>query len=218
MGLLHELDDGRKREVSEEDYYYFLEVLPPVAMNFRWNGERWHFGMAEGYDYVYAFTKRAGRYFAQKTTLLNPAECGHSVEEQQQAPGFAARLGEEKEATRAASWIPIWLKLGKAIPEIRQANDPAFTTGSFHPCLSDAEPLDKLARGNWCLGQACYRGDVCFINQSEGGGEWLAIKQDTPFESISFARIIETQGRAAAQDILDRIRAATVDKCRSLDY
>jgi hypothetical protein len=218
MGLLTDLDDGQKREISEDDYWYFLEVLPPVAMPLRWNDERWQFGFVEGYDYVYAFKQDGDRYFAQKTNLLNPWECGRSIEEQQQTPGLAARLGEEKQATRAASWIPTWIKLGKQNPWIREASDPPFNTRSFHACVSDDELLDKFRQRNWCAGQAFYRGNVCFINQSNGGGEWLTIKQDTPFESISFGRIIATQGREAAQAILDRIRAATIEQCRELTY
>jgi hypothetical protein len=216
MGLLHDLDDGKKREISEEDYDYFLEVLPPVAMRFDWNGERWDFGFAEGYDYVYAFRKQGGKYYAQKTPLLNPYECGMSIKRQQQ--GFVERLGEEKEATRAASWIPKWLMIGKANHWIRQANDPPFTTKSFHPCLSDDELLDKFEHGNWCVGQAFYRGDLCFVQQVNGGDEWLAIKQDVPFESVSFGRIIQTHGRQAAQTMLDRMRTANVERCRELDY
>ena len=218
MGLLHDLDDGNKREIGEEDYWYFLEVLPPAAMRFRWNGERWDFAFAEGYDYCYAFQRAGGRFFAQKTNLINPHECGYSIEEQQQSPSFVARLGQEKEATRAAGWVPVWLKLGKQNPWIRQAGDPPFTTQSFHACVSDDELLDKFGHGNWCLGQAFYRGDVCFINQSNGGDEWLVIKQDTPFESISFGRVIDAKGREAAQAILDRIRAASVAQCRALTY
>ena len=143
---------------------------------------------------------------------------GHSVDDQQSKPGFADRLGAEKEATRAASWVPTWLKLGKANPWIRSAGDPSFTTQTFHPCVSDDELLDKFAHGNWCLGQAFYLGKLCFINQSNGGDEWLAIKRDTSFESISFGRIIRDQGRPAAQALLDRARAATVEQCREHDY
>ena len=72
MGLLHDLDDGKKREIAEEDFDYFLDVLPPAAMGFRWNGEKWAFGFAEGADYVYAFKKEGGKYYAQKTGLMNP--------------------------------------------------------------------------------------------------------------------------------------------------
>lgn len=93
MGLLHDLDDGKKRQITEEDFDYFLEALPPVAMRFRWNNERWHFGFAEGYDHVYAFKKEAGKYYAQKTDLINPWECGVPIDQQQ--PGFADRLKQE---------------------------------------------------------------------------------------------------------------------------
>lgn len=98
MGLLHDLDDGKKREITEEDFDYFLDVLPPAAMGFRWNGEKWSFGFAEGADYVYAFKKEGGRYYAQKTNLMNPRECGVSLEDQQQ--GFTGRLKDEKGAGR----------------------------------------------------------------------------------------------------------------------
>ena len=204
MGLLHDLDDGKKRGISEDDYYEFLEVLPPVAFRFRWNNEIWGFGFSEGYDYVYAFKKQGDQFYAQKTDLLNPWECGVSL--QHQLAGKAPHLKEQKEAMRAASWIPTWVKIGKQNPFIRQAGDPPFNTLSFQSCISDDELLDKFEHGNWCLGQAFYRRDLCFIQQSQGGDEWLVIKQDTPFESISFGRILRDQGRAAAQAILDRMR------------
>ncbi|HVS34099.1 MAG TPA: hypothetical protein VMS17_00875 [Gemmataceae bacterium] len=98
MGLLHDLDDGKKREITEEDFDYFLDVLPPAAMGFRWNGEKWAYGFAEGADFVYAFRKEGSRYYAQKTNLLNPRECGRSLDEQQQ--GVARRLANNKEPSR----------------------------------------------------------------------------------------------------------------------
>jgi hypothetical protein len=218
VGLLHDLEDGEKREISEADYAHFLDVLPPVAFGFPWNGERWGFGFAEGSDFVYAFKREAGRYFAQETTLLNPNECGHSIEDQQRSPGFVERLGREQEAARAASWIPTWLKIGRESPWIREATDPPFDTRSFHPCVSDEELLEKFTHGNWSLGQAFFRGDLCFVQQVDGGDEWLAIKQGVPFESISFGRIIAAEGRPAAQEIIDRIRAVPVEKCKALEY
>jgi hypothetical protein len=126
---------------------------------------------------VYAFKKEGDKFYAQKTDLVSPYECGVPPAKQQE-PGFVGRLKEEKEATRAASWIP-------TNPWIRQANDPPFDTQSFCPCVHD---------DNWTLGQAFFRGDLCFVQQVDGGDEWLAIKQDMPFESISFRRIIQTQG------------------------
>ena len=165
----------------------------------------------------YAFKKEAGRYFAQKTDLLNPHECGVSVEDQQQ-PAFVERLGQEKDGLRAASWVPAWLKIGKENPLVRQASDPPFTTQSFHACGSDDELLDKFAQGNWPLGQAFCRGDLCFIQQKSGGDDWLAIKQDTPFDSICFGGIIANRGRQAVQGILNRMRRASTERCRARDY
>ena len=187
-----------------------------MAFGFAWNGEKWGFGFAEGNDYDYAFKKQGAAFFAQKTDLLNPHECGVPLEKQLQ--GISKRLKAEKEAVRAASWIPTWIKFGKQSDWIQEAHDPPFNTQSFHACVSDDELLDKLA-GKWCPGQAFYRGDLCFIQQSpDSGSEWLTIKQDTAVDSISFGWIIHQQGRAAGQDLLNRLRVASVERCRELDY
>jgi hypothetical protein len=209
MGLLHDLDDGKKREITEDQFDYFLEVLPPVAMPLLWKGERWAFGFAEGYDYVYAFRKERGRYFARKTDLLNPYECGHSIADQQKTPGFVERLGQEKEATRAARWIPTWLRVGRADPRMRDAADPPFDTRSFHACLSDDELLDRLANTTGSPGQAFYRGETCVIRLG-GGDEWLVVNRDMPAGTVAFGRVLRDQGRDAARATLDRIRTATV--------
>lgn len=118
----------------------------------------------------------------------------------------------------ANRYLSKWLDIGRKNPWIREADDPPFNTRSFHECKDDAELLAKFRHGNWCLGQAFHIGDLCFINQVDGGDEWLTIKQDRAFESISFGRIIERGGEPAGQEILDRIRAATIEKCRSLEY
>jgi hypothetical protein len=216
MGLLDRLQNGKKCEVNEDYYEHFLNVLPPVAYSFTWNGEQWGFGFAEGHDFIYAFKKEGDRFFAQKTNLMNPYECGVLLQEQLRRLGQGTT--EEKEAPRTSSWIPTWVKLGRKNPWIREADDPPFNTQSFYECKDDNELLDKLANRHWCLGQAFYRGDLCFINQVEGGSEWLTIMQGVPFESISFGFVMKEDGRAAGQAILDRIRAASVERCRELDY
>lgn len=129
--------------------------------------------------------------------------------------GFADRL--EEESPRVTSWIPTWLKIGRANEWIAEAWDPPFNTKSFYECKDDAELLDKLSHGNWSLGQAFHLGDLCFIQQIDGGDEYLTIKRDTPFESISFGRIIN-RSREEGQELLNRLKAAPIEKCRSLDY
>jgi hypothetical protein len=206
MGLLHDLDDGKKREITEDEFDYFLEVLSPVAMPLAWNGERWAFGFAEGYDYVYAFKKESGRFFAQKTNLLNPHECGHSIADQQRTPGFVERLGQEKEATRAARWIPTWLRLGRADPRFHTANRP-FDTRSFHPCLTDDELLDRLAGSDGPAERAFFRGELCVIRLGDGD-QWLVLNRDAPAGTVALGRVLREEGRAAARALLDRCRAA----------
>ena len=45
------------------------------------------------------------------------------------------------------------------------------------------------------MGQAFYRGDIClFSNRRMKVANGWSIKEDVPFESISFGRIIEKKG------------------------
>jgi hypothetical protein len=114
----------------------------------------------------------------------------------------------------ARPYQPQWLALGRQNPWIREADDPPFSLRSFAECGSDEELLDRLAHGNWCLGQAFYRDDLCLIQQEDGGDEWLAIHQNRIVDSVSFGRILREYGRSEAQAELDRVRAAVVTKDR----
>lgn len=111
-----------------------------------------------------------------------------------------------------------WLAIGQRNHWISRASDPHFTSASFYECASDEELLDKFDHGNWSLGQAFHIGDLCFIQQDNGGDEWLTIKGGLAFESISFGSIIGSKGRGEAQSLLDRIRKATLEQCRKLEY
>ncbi|OPL12656.1 MAG: hypothetical protein AVO34_06885 [Firmicutes bacterium ML8_F2] len=79
-----------------------------------------------------------------------------------------------------------WLGIGRTNPWIKEAADPPFTEKSFYRCLCLDELMEKLEHGNWCLGQAFYLGNLCFINQVEGGDEWLVIRGKLAFESITY--------------------------------
>ncbi len=122
-------------------------------------------------------------------------------------------------ATRPA-WNPAdpvvtWLAIGEANRWIRRACDPPFTRASFVACVDAAELAVRLAYGNWCLGQAFFLGDLCFIQQVDGGDEWLVIKENVAFESASCAHM--TAG-GAFDDFLSRIGAATPEACAALAY
>ena len=109
----------------------------------------------------------------------------------------------------------VWLTIGQANPWISRAYDPPFTANSFHICKDQDELLDKLCGDqSWCLGQAFVLGDVCFIQQVDGGDEWLTIRRDIAFESMS----TRTIGSLKMREYLERIATATDEQLRTLDY
>lgn len=129
---------------------------------------------------------------------------------------------EERNA-RAMAWV----RIGRENPWIRTATDPPFSLGSIHHCDDFEELADKLHRGNWCLGQGFALGDVCFLNQVDGGDEWLVIRGSVPFESYTSETTEEYERRkrgdgdpalARLADFLLRVTAATDDQLRSLTY
>jgi len=69
-----------------------------------------------------------------------------------------------------------WYQLGRKNPWIKMADDPPFTSASFVGCYSIEELAERIGHGNWCIGTAFYYHDLCFINQVEGGDEWLTIR------------------------------------------
>lgn len=99
-----------------------------------------------------------------------------------------------------------WYRLGAENPWISSADDPPFTRNSFTGCYSVEELADRIGHGNWSLGTAFYYRDLCFINQVDGGDEWLTIRHGIAFESITFARIIE-DGEFAS--LVQRLLAAS---------
>lgn len=120
----------------------------------------------------------------------------------------------EKEFDMAAL-IPIWESIGKSNPWIAEAYDPAFD----RTMLREVQDIDQLQLmfqyGNWCLGQGFYYRNLCFINQVDGGDEWLTIKEDYAFESITFARII---GDGQFNAYIERLLMASKEQCINLTY
>lgn len=113
--------------------------------------------------------------------------------------------------------IDLWTAHGYMNPWIRTANDPFFSRSSFHVCESVEELIEKFQRGNWSLGQAFVYKNLAFINQVDGGDEWLAIKDYCPFESITFRAVLrrgEEHTYAYIQELLDY----EIDREQGPDY
>lgn len=88
-----------------------------------------------------------------------------------------------------AKFVPRWLEIGRANLWIRRASDPAFDRNSFTEYRSVTGLHATLIGRNWALGTACcfWYGDhaFCFINQMEGGDEWLVCRDGISFESCT---------------------------------
>ena len=109
----------------------------------------------------------------------------------------------------------MWVKLGRLNLWICGAYDPSFDRESFAECKTIAELKERFLQGNWSLGQAFFHDDLCFINQDNGGDEWLTIKQGTAFESIKMGAMAHG---FKFERLIERIKTATVEQCRALDY
>ena len=72
--------------------------------------------------------------------------------------------------------------------------------------------------GNWCLGQSVIYRELCFIQQVDGGDEWLTIKnfgdEAVAFESISF----EGMDYEEFADVLRHLLKATKGECIHLEW
>jgi len=107
-----------------------------------------------------------------------------------------------------------WLKIGNRNPWIREADDPKFTKRSFKECKDLDELIKELEHGNWATGQAFYLDDLCFIQQVNGGDEWLVIKDTFGFESITYSAMGEEEFR----EWYKRVKQATDKELKNLEY
>jgi hypothetical protein len=73
----------------------------------------------------------------------------------------------------------------------------------------------KLQECRWTVGQGFYYENLCFINQIEGGDEWLAIRNDLSFESFSFEGYLQS---GTFDHLIERLLAATDDQLKRLAY
>ncbi|MGO4695400.1 hypothetical protein AB4Z50_14095 [Paenibacillus sp. 2TAB26] len=98
--------------------------------------------------------------------------------------------------------IDLWLYLGYENPWINQANDPFFTRKSFRIFESVEALIKEFECGTWSLGQAFVYKNLVFINQVDGGDEWLTIKDYCPFDSITFRAVPANSGPAFIRKLL----------------
>jgi len=110
--------------------------------------------------------------------------------------------------------IKDWVKLGNRNPWIREADDPKFNEHRFKECDSLDELIKELEHGNWATGQAFYLDNLCFIQQVNGGDEWLVIRDNFSFESITYSAM----GEEGFREWFERVQQATNEQLKNLEY
>ena len=108
----------------------------------------------------------------------------------------------------------MWLSIGRKNLWIAKAYDPPFTLREIHEKTTIQELYDHFQHGNWCLGDAPYYRDICFINQVDGGSEYLVIKGGVSFESLSADRLSLEE----LTGFINRVEKASDEQLRSLEY
>lgn len=123
----------------------------------------------------------------------------------------------------------IWYETAKKNQWIKNAWDPPFTETSIHMCNSIEDLKSNISHGNWCLGQGFALADpfnpdrhICFVNQIDGGDEWLTIKYDRAFESYtllpSIKRVPGYSNDHTFEEIISALIAAPLEECVNLNY
>ena len=101
-------------------------------------------------------------------------------------------------------------------------------------CLSEEDRLNRnsfvvffdaaklkyaFASDNYCLGTTFVYHDLCFVNQVDGGDEWLTMKrfrdEVIAYESINWIPNIDN---GEFDDLLKRLERATKKHCQELEY
>ncbi|WP_235022682.1 DUF3846 domain-containing protein [Amycolatopsis alkalitolerans] len=108
-----------------------------------------------------------------------------------------------------------WYRIGIGYRQIAGATDPRFTRDSFTGCYSVEELENWIGHAQWVIGTAFYYRDLCFIQQTKSGDEWLTIRHGIAFESLSLMPHIE-DGTFAS--LVHRLLAASKEQCQRLEY
>lgn len=115
------------------------------------------------------------------------------------------------------TWLQTWYKLALQNPWISQAYDPQFKITNFFECKTLDFLMKKLSGGGWAVGAAFFYKNLAFINQVDGGDEWLIIKEDVPFESYSCGSVINRDKRKFVEDIYKYLNTPK-EEIQNFDY
>ncbi len=118
---------------------------------------------------------------------------------------FSEKEQQIIQACQSNVWLSDWIEY----PDY----DYAY---SFKECQSPEELKEFFEDGNWGIRTGAIFGDLAFVQQVNGGDEWLTMKQEGEayhsFESVSFGRIIETEGEVEFFNFLNKLQSQSIDQ------
>lgn len=87
---------------------------------------------------------------------------------------------------------------------------------SFKEYESPEELKDFFEHGNWGIRTGAIFGDLAFVQQVNGGDEWLTMKKEDgqykTFESVSFDAILQREGEQGFYECLNQLQTQTIDQ------
>jgi hypothetical protein len=111
--------------------------------------------------------------------------------------------------------VNVWIsQRGSFDPNDDCAFEDPLCTKDFYECYTIQGLYYQLIRGNALLGQPFYYKNLCFINQVNAGDEWLVIRDDVEFESLTASAMEYENFKHWVECILN----ATNEQLRNLEY
>jgi hypothetical protein len=119
------------------------------------------------------------------------------------------------EAVQSNPWVKVFGCDFQDDPMMEVEYDYEYTWVS---CIGELKAI--MEHGNWAIRTAFVLGDLCFMQQVNGGDEWLTLKFFkehgwVSFESISFELVIRD---GEFEDLIARLITASYEDCKGLNY
>jgi hypothetical protein len=109
----------------------------------------------------------------------------------------------------------VWIsQRGSYHPEDDCAFEDPLCPKDFYECYTIQGLYNQLVKGNALLGQPFYYKNLCFINQINAGDEWLVIRDDLEFESLTASAM----GYENFKHWVECILNTTNEQLRNLEY
>ncbi len=118
---------------------------------------------------------------------------------------FSAKEQQIIDACQSNHWLSDW--------EEYPAYDYDY---GFREVKSVEELREVFLEGNWAIRSGVIFGDLAFVQQVNGGDEWLTMKQEEGrykvFESVSFQVVLSNRGEQGFSEYLNKLQTETVDQ------